>query len=137
MGVKPLFFGCNALIVNPPIKLTKSKFFIYWFFWGIKHSTSVWVQTKKSRFLPNFAANFLPFFSFLELFNLKNAENDYFNQHLECAAPKRWSKYTTYIVWSSEIFDLCEDLLLHVNLHKRLENVLTKHVYGPRFTTPY
>ena len=24
-----------------------------------------------------------------------NTENDYFNQRLECAAPKRWSKYTT------------------------------------------
>ena len=23
------------------------------------------------------------------------AENDYFKQHLECEAPKRWSKYTT------------------------------------------
>ena len=27
----------------------------------------------------------------------KNAENDYFDQRLECAATKRWSKYTTYI----------------------------------------
>ena len=23
-------------------------------------------------------------------------ENDYFNQHLECTAPKCWSKYTTH-----------------------------------------
>ena len=26
----------------------------------------------------------------------KNAEKDDFDQRLECAAPKRWSKYTTY-----------------------------------------
>ena len=30
-----------------------------------------------------------------QLFAIKNAENDYFDQGLECAAPKRWSKYTT------------------------------------------
>ena len=28
---------------------------------------------------------------------LYNAENDYFDQRLACAAPKCWSKYTTYI----------------------------------------
>ena len=27
--------------------------------------------------------------------SVKNAENDYFDWRLECAAPKRWSKYTT------------------------------------------
>ena len=26
-----------------------------------------------------------------------NTENDYFNQRLECAAPKRWSKFTTLL----------------------------------------
>ena len=26
---------------------------------------------------------------------MKSAENDYFDQRLGCAAPKRWSKYTT------------------------------------------
>ena len=31
-----------------------------------------------------------------------------------------------YIVWSSEIFDLYEDLLLHMNPHKTLENVHMK-----------
>ena len=35
---------------------------------------------------------FLHFFSFLAQ---KNGENDYFDQHLRCAAPKPWSKYTT------------------------------------------
>ena len=34
---------------------------------------------------------------FFQLFSTKNAENDFFNQRLECAAPKRWSKYTTLI----------------------------------------
>ena len=32
--------------------------------------------------------------------HLKNAENDYFGQRLECAVPKRWSKYTTSNVTS-------------------------------------
>ena len=36
------------------------------------------------------------FFCFL-LFAVKNTENDYFDQRLECEVPKRWSKYTTYI----------------------------------------
>ena len=35
------------------------------------------------------------FFAFLKLFSTKNAENDSFYQRLECAAPKRWSTYTT------------------------------------------
>ena len=34
---------------------------------------------------------------FFLLFNTKNAENDYFDQRLECAAPKCWSKYTTAV----------------------------------------
>ena len=33
---------------------------------------------------------------FFKLFSTKNAENDYFDQRLESAAPKRWSKYATY-----------------------------------------
>ena len=32
---------------------------------------------------------------FLKFFCTKNAENGHFDQQLECAAPKRWSKYTT------------------------------------------
>ena len=35
------------------------------------------------------------FLAFLKLFSSKNAENDYFDQRLKWAAPKRWSKYTT------------------------------------------
>ena len=32
------------------------------------------------------------------VFCSKNAENDYFGQRLECAAPKSWSKYTTHVI---------------------------------------
>ena len=38
-----------------------------------------------------YCCKFIAFLAFCR----KNAENDYFNQCLECAAPKRWSKYTT------------------------------------------
>ena len=38
----------------------------------------------------------MPFFL---LFAVKNAEYDSFNQRLECAALKRWSKYTTAICY--------------------------------------
>ena len=41
-------------------------------------------------FCKKFAANILLFLAFLQ----KNAENDYFDQRLECAAPKSWLKYT-------------------------------------------
>ena len=34
---------------------------------------------------------------FLKLFCTKKVEKDYLDQHFECAAPKRWSKYTTSI----------------------------------------
>ena len=62
---------------------------------GIKQSTSALVQTYKNVFLAKFYCKFLAFF-FL-LFCAKNAENDYFNQHLVGAAPKGWSKYTTIV----------------------------------------
>ena len=63
---------------------------------------------KKHVFLQNFAENFL----FFQLFCTKYAENDYFDQRLECAAPKRWSKYTTIVqnsciyivIWQTSIF---------------------------------
>ena len=42
---------------------------------------------------------------FLKLFCSKNAENDYFDQRLECAAPKRWSKYTTNSLYLGIICD--------------------------------
>ena len=42
-----------------------------------------------------FAKNLLQISCFFQDFCSKNAENDYFDQHLDCAAPKRWSKYTS------------------------------------------
>ena len=44
--------------------------------------------------LLNFAAILL-LFCVLQLFSIKNAENEDFDQHLGCTAPKRWPKYTT------------------------------------------
>ena len=34
-------------------------------------------------------------FALVQRFSTKTCENDYFDQRLGCAAPKRWSKYTT------------------------------------------
>ena len=53
-------------------------------FLGIKQSTSVF-----------FAKICCKFIAFLRFFCRKNTENDYFDQRLEYAALKRWSKYTT------------------------------------------
>ena len=47
---------------------------------------------KKNCFFAKICCKFLAFF---KVFCSKNIENDYFEQRLECAAPKRWSKYTT------------------------------------------
>ena len=57
----------------------------------IKYSTSVLVQTLKKHYFAKFCTKFVAFLPF-QLFQLlctKNAENDYFGQHLGCAAPKR------------------------------------------------
>ena len=35
------------------------------------------------------------FFALFQLFSTKNVENDYFDQHLGCAAFKPWSEYIT------------------------------------------
>ena len=35
---------------------------------------------------------------FFAIFQHKNIENTYFDQHLECAAPKRWLKYTANLL---------------------------------------
>ena len=91
-----------------------------WLFYSQKNQANL----KKKNFLQNFAANFLPF---LKLFSTKNAENDYFNQPLECTAPKLWSKYTTHFIivslvtaifsrlsWSQRIFVLKFHTLLKV-----------------------
>ena len=51
-------------------------------------------RTLGANYKKTFFAKFLGFVSFLALFH-KNIKNAYFDQHLRCAAPKRWSKYTT------------------------------------------
>ena len=39
--------------------------------------------------------NFLTFSNFFSFFCTKNLEKADFKKHLECSAPKGWSKYTT------------------------------------------
>ena len=51
----------------------------------------------KNYFLPKTVVNHYYFESFLGLIVNSYTKNDYFNQHLACAAPKRWLKYTTDI----------------------------------------
>ena len=46
------------------------------------------VQTSRTCFLQDLFLHFL-------VFKQKNVKNAYFNQRLECAVPKHWSKYTT------------------------------------------
>ena len=48
-------------------------------------------KLKKRVSLLNFATNFLLF----QLFSTKRVAKTYVDQHLECAAPNCWSKYTT------------------------------------------
>ena len=40
------------------------------------------------------------FLTFLKVSSTKNAENDYFDQHLGCTAHNGWTKYTTVIMKS-------------------------------------
>ena len=60
-------------------------------FFGSKTADQRFGDMQKNSVLLKFAAKLLLF----KVFCSKNAENDYFDQRLECAAPKRWSKYTT------------------------------------------
>ena len=50
----------------------------------------LWIENKNCLWL-----NLLQISCFFKLFTAKNIEFDYFDQRLACAAPKRWSKYTT------------------------------------------
>ena len=52
------------------------------------------MQSQKNCILQDFAAIVFLFLAFKH----KNTENDNFDQRLECAAPKRWSKYTTVVL---------------------------------------
>ena len=51
---------------------------------------------KKKHLFAKFWNTFLAFSSFFSFFDTKNIEKVYFDQHLECTAPKHWSKYTTH-----------------------------------------
>ena len=48
------------------------------------------------------------FLAFLKRFAIKNIKNDYFDQYLECVAPKRWSKYTTLVILGLKFSNLFE-----------------------------
>ena len=47
-----------------------------------------------------FCIKLVTFSSFIQLFCSKCTEKAYFNQHLDCAAPKHWLKYTTLLFWN-------------------------------------
>ena len=51
----------------------------------------------KKNYFAKLCVNFVSFSSFFWLSDRRNVEKAYFDQHLECAAPKCWSKYTTAI----------------------------------------
>ena len=80
------------------VKFSKNSFFLMTFFCKSCESLLIWFIfwvdcqfISKNLFFEEFSCKF-----FLKLFVIKNAENDYFDQRLAFAAPKRWSKYTTH-----------------------------------------
>ena len=72
--------NCRELDVDPPQNLRPA----------------LW-RKLKNPFLQKFESINILFLIFFQLFGMKNNEKAYFNQRLECAAPKHWSKYTTTI----------------------------------------
>ena len=72
------------------ISTTQSKHFA--FIKIIKPLTSVLVQIHKT-----FFCQILYFFFLFSAFCTKNIEKGYFNQGLECAVPKHWSKYKSHV----------------------------------------
>ena len=72
-------------------------------FWGNKTLNLCFGANLKK---PFFVPNLLLFYVFW-LFSTKNAENDYFNQRVRCAGPKRWSKYTTMVYG----WDVCSQIV--------------------------
>ena len=51
-----------------------------------------WIKTRN---FSKFCIKICAFSSFSAFFAKNNVEKAYFNQHLECAEPKHWSKYST------------------------------------------
>ena len=74
-------------------------------------------------FLQKFAANFMLF----QLFCSKNAKNDYFDQRLESAALKRWSKYTTDTLKTKTHY-----LLLSVAVGQIIHGFRDEHLFETR-----
>ena len=66
-------------------------------FFGSKTADQHFGEMQKKLFFTEICCKIL---ALLRFFCSKNPENVYFNQRLECAAPKRWSKYTTAINWT-------------------------------------
>ena len=94
------FFSKNTFL---PMTSCKSYDFVSNTGQNIEKSSFFGNKTVDQRFGANlkkhvFCKNLLQIYCFFKLFCTKNAENDYFDQRLECTAPKCWSKYTTCFV---------------------------------------
>ena len=96
------------------------------FFLGIKHSTSILVQTKKKTFFAKFCSKFLTFLHFFSYFEQK-CYTYIFRQRLECAAPKCWSKYTTLECNWIESLTSPNPLCFALNIHKHDLLVILLH----------
>ena len=91
IAMQPIACYCHAHFYIMPIQNTLNVQTILSYHICLHQNAGLlFYSPQKTCFWQNFAANFLLFL----VFRTKNAENDYFNQHLECTAPKRWSKYT-------------------------------------------
>ena len=137
-----LYISTSVLVLCTPNAGRNSHFQRGGGVWGrIKHSTSVWMLTQKTRFFVQFYSNLLLFCVF-QLFSTKNAENYYFDQCLGCTSPKRWLKYTTHVTnlfifssldvhsfsvmlpFSLFRFPFCDDDILFLKFHRKRQNVI-------------
>ena len=84
-----------------------------------KQLTSIWMQTQKTKFFL-ICLNFLGFFPFC-VFCAKH-KKAYFDQRLECTAPKCWSKYAALtepilsLYWFSKHCDTVNFLMIWLSL---------------------
>ena len=70
-------------------------FFVSFIFGNFASLTeSLYNFLSQFNFFAKFCCKFFPFFQILKLFSAKHVVNGYFDQSLECAAPKCWLKYT-------------------------------------------
>ena len=96
-----LFFSYFVLIFDYFLHQNLAKTCKY--FWELNSRLAFWCKLKKTIFLINFVPNLLLFCIFSAFF-YKNAENDYFKQHLGCTGPKRWMKYSTDVTLMILVF---------------------------------